>query len=906
MSGTLLFAPTLTVFDDEGLSLPNAELYAYQAGTTAPAALYVDAALSTAATNPVIADSRGQFPPLYRDPEITYKIEVRRASPLVGHPGEIIMQADPYEGGADAIAVNAVRDDLAATKLEVAGEKARVDSLAIRADALETQDFGNPNPLAEAALATTANITRSGEQTIDGITTSASRILVKDQTDASENGVYVTGSGAWTRATDANTADRLAFGEVYIAGGTVNTGRTYRSLSTSTTVLETDDITFALVNDASAFGGRVTQAEADIDAAEGNIATINTTLDASLSTEAWNDITVFANEQNDAQKYDGQRVFTVDSVTAMQGAFLASGGSAFLTALQNRWFFTQAQTDERNGEALILRQWHTCSSNFEAQFTNAGIFRWATTLLRRNSTVISNLNPVPGSTVTFESPTRIQTEVPLTMQSGDLEIRTDFRCNDNRNMTADTFIYPTGEFEIVRAEAMSAAEIAASRVTAMLSEPEQLKGETHLVVGAGQSLATAYAAWDGGLDFPADKVFQMGRDGVDDRKLLKAARPMQHHTSPGGAGDDGFGTFLTFARNHRRARPDQNLVFQPCGYGGSGFSNGFWNPGDDIHEDLIKRVNEALTRLPNVTQITILWQQGEQAAQANDGATYEASLDACFNSFLTRINTDIDIKIIVGQICIPAGINDSTAIRAILADTPNRFPGVAAFVDSDGIPTSDGTHPTAAGFREFGERFFDAWVKLSGATQYIVSDATLRIAREGYAYAEDWAAGDANGWVATRAALTFDGDGMTVTQNNQSVDTMRIDKGGLAIDGSRFDMAIVEVTIHDTASDFSDDRGVLFWASDTLGFSESRKGGLRFPVDQTLGKRQFLVYDMAGSALGGSQWVNETITDIRLDVVAGDGASYTLHSIQIVSSDHVAIPGVAADIEARLAALESA
>ena len=61
---------------------------------------------------------------------------------------------------------------------------------------------GPPHPAVN--LATTANITRSAEQTIDGTLTSGSRVLVKDQTTGTENGIYVTGSGSWTRATDAD------------------------------------------------------------------------------------------------------------------------------------------------------------------------------------------------------------------------------------------------------------------------------------------------------------------------------------------------------------------------------------------------------------------------------------------------------------------------------------------------------------------------------------------------------------------------------------------------------------------------------------------------------------------------------------------------------------------------------
>jgi hypothetical protein len=51
-------------------------------------------------------------------------------------------------------------------------------------------------------VATTEDITLSGEQTIDGVLTSTSRVLVKNQTAQEENGIYVSAAGSWSRAAD--------------------------------------------------------------------------------------------------------------------------------------------------------------------------------------------------------------------------------------------------------------------------------------------------------------------------------------------------------------------------------------------------------------------------------------------------------------------------------------------------------------------------------------------------------------------------------------------------------------------------------------------------------------------------------------------------------------------------------
>lgn len=73
---------------------------------------------------------------------------------------------------------------------------------------------------AAVACATTANISLTGEQTLDGILTSTDRVLVKDQTDATENGIYVSAAGAWARATDFDEDDEAADSFVFVTDGT--------------------------------------------------------------------------------------------------------------------------------------------------------------------------------------------------------------------------------------------------------------------------------------------------------------------------------------------------------------------------------------------------------------------------------------------------------------------------------------------------------------------------------------------------------------------------------------------------------------------------------------------------------------------------------------------------------------
>jgi len=78
------------------------------------------------------------------------------------------------------------------------------------------------DPKASCVAATTANITLSGAQTIDGVSlTAGDRCLVKNQTAQADNGIYVVATGSWTRATDMDTWAEVPGAFTFIEQGTV-------------------------------------------------------------------------------------------------------------------------------------------------------------------------------------------------------------------------------------------------------------------------------------------------------------------------------------------------------------------------------------------------------------------------------------------------------------------------------------------------------------------------------------------------------------------------------------------------------------------------------------------------------------------------------------------------------------
>lgn len=117
---------------------------------------------------------------------------------------------------------------------------------------IDARDAGL-DPKAAVLNATTANITLSGEQTIDGILTSTSRILVKDQSAGAENGIYVTAAGAWARSSDASADAEVTTGMyMLVVSGTAN-GKKGFFLSTADPVtVGVTALVFELFSDATA------------------------------------------------------------------------------------------------------------------------------------------------------------------------------------------------------------------------------------------------------------------------------------------------------------------------------------------------------------------------------------------------------------------------------------------------------------------------------------------------------------------------------------------------------------------------------------------------------------------------------------------------------------------------------
>jgi hypothetical protein len=110
------------------------------------------------------------------------------------------------------------------------------------------------DPKESVACATTANITLSGTQTIDGYAVAAGqRVLVKNQTTASQNGLYLANASAWTRTTDGSQGELTSGALVFVINGTTQAATQWYLQTPDTITVGTTNLTFVQYGAGSSY-----------------------------------------------------------------------------------------------------------------------------------------------------------------------------------------------------------------------------------------------------------------------------------------------------------------------------------------------------------------------------------------------------------------------------------------------------------------------------------------------------------------------------------------------------------------------------------------------------------------------------------------------------------------------------
>lgn len=99
------------------------------------------------------------------------------------------------------------------------------------------------DPKDAVRVASTEDLTLLGEQEIDGVTVyTGDRVLVKDQDDAEDNGIWIVASSAWTRANDMDAWDEVPSSYTFVQEGDTYGDTGWVCTSDESGILGTDAI----------------------------------------------------------------------------------------------------------------------------------------------------------------------------------------------------------------------------------------------------------------------------------------------------------------------------------------------------------------------------------------------------------------------------------------------------------------------------------------------------------------------------------------------------------------------------------------------------------------------------------------------------------------------------------------
>jgi hypothetical protein len=174
-------------------------------------------------------------------------------------------------------------------------------------------------------VATTANITLSGLQTIDSIVlVDGDRVLVKNQTNGVENGIYTASSGNWTRARDFDGAYDIVHGtRIFVTNGTAGGGAEFVVSTADPIVIGSTSIAFTSIIATAIASAAAAAASATASASSATSAATSATSSTTSATAAASSATAAAASAATA----AGTVLLFGTRAAVQAATIASSAS---------------------------------------------------------------------------------------------------------------------------------------------------------------------------------------------------------------------------------------------------------------------------------------------------------------------------------------------------------------------------------------------------------------------------------------------------------------------------------------------------------------------------------------------------------------------------------------------------
>lgn len=236
------------------------------------------------------------------------------------------------------------------------------------------------------------------------------------------------------------------------------------------------------------------------------------------------------------------------------------------------------------------------------------------------------------------------------------------------------------------------------------------KENFHLFLLVGQSNMAGRGAVTPADKVPHARVLMLNKEG----QWVPAVDPL-HFDKPTAVG---VGLGRSFANAVADATPGATIGLIPCAVGGSPIDA--WKPGYYYNATQSHPWDDAMRRaklaLQSGTLKGVLWHQGESDSNRELAAGHEAKL----HDLIARLRAELNapkVPFIVGQL---GRFKDSpwnefkTTVDQAHRTLPEKVLNTA-FVSAEGLSDKgDKTHFNSDSYREFGKRYAEAYLKMTG------------------------------------------------------------------------------------------------------------------------------------------------------------------------------------------------